>query len=166
MAFKYRDYVAHAITFFAEGKDGRNTWEDWRIVPTSRPVIDPPTPQYDFVSIPGTSAEADLTEVLTGKVEYNPREGSIEFAVINKALWIDVYKEIMNYLAGKRVRFVLADEPDYFYQGRAAVSEWASNENYSVITINYHVMPYKYPKTETLDKWQYDPEEILTGGVL
>lgn len=166
MAFKYRDYVAHAVTFYAEGEEGRNTWEDWRLVPTSRPVIPPPAPLYNFVEIPGTSAEIDMTEVLTGQVEYNAREGSIEFAVINKTLWIDVYTEIMNYLAGKRVRFVLADEPGYFYQGRAAVNDWASNADYSVITINYHVQPHKYPKTQTLDRWEYDPAEILTGGVL
>lgn len=163
---KYRDYVAHAVTFYAEGENGRNTWEDWRIVPTSRPVIPPPTPKYNFVEIPGTSAEADLTEVLTGKVEYNPREGSIEFAVINKEDWINVYEEIMNYLAGKRCRVVLADEPGYFYQGRVSVSAWASNENYSIITIDYHVQPFKYQKTESLDNWTYDPAEVLTGGVL
>ena len=80
MAFKYRDYVAHAITFFAEGKDGRNTWEDWRIVPTSRPTVATPRPKYNFVQIPGSSFVADLTETIAGEVTYEPREGSFEFA--------------------------------------------------------------------------------------
>ena len=163
MAFKYRDYVAHAITFFVEGEDGRNTWEDWRIVPTSRPTVAAPKPKYNFVQIPGSSYVADLTETIAGEVTYEPREGSFEFAVINKQQWNFVYETILNYLQGKRVRFVLADEPDYYYEGRCTLESWDPGANYSTITINYYVLPYKYPRTYSLDGWTYDATEERAG---
>lgn len=163
MAFKYRDYVAHAITFYVEGEEGRNTWEDWRIVPTSRPTVAAPNPKYNFVQIPGSSFIADLTEVIAGEPTYEPREGTFEFAVINKQQWQFVYETILNYLQGKRCRFVLADDPGYYYEGRCHVETYEPGANYSNVTIHYNVQPFKYRKTYSLDGWTYDATEEKDG---
>lgn len=57
---------------------GKNTWDDWHIVPSSRPVIKPPTKKTNYLDIPGADGNLDLSEALTGYPVYNNREGSIE----------------------------------------------------------------------------------------
>lgn len=161
--FRYKEFVNHSVTFYVEGETGCHTWDDWKIVPTTRPVIKAPTPKLNIVQIPGTNQEIDLSESLTGTVAFNPREDSLEFVVIKKENWAFVYETIMNYLAGKRVRLVLDDDPDYFYQGRCYVDDWKSNENNSTIVIAYHFDPKKYNLTYSLDNWEFSTSETLTG---
>lgn len=160
---KYKSFVNHSMTFYVEGETGKHTWDDWRIVPTTRPVIIPPTPKYNYVLIPGSSAVVDLTEYISGGVTYNPREGQLEFLVQKKEQWSFVYEEIMNYLQGHRVRVVLDDDPEYYYEGRCAVSTWTSSELYSTITLDYYFLPYKYPVNYSLDSWTYSASEERTG---
>ena len=57
--------------------------------------------------------------------------------------WNELYSEILNYLHGQKLKAVLEDDPDYFYEGRFAVNEWKSDKNYSVIVIEYELYPYK-----------------------
>lgn len=164
--YKYKEFVNHSMTFYAEGDYGKHTWDDWKIVPTTRPVIVAPEPKYNFIQIPGTEQEIDLTEALTGSVCFSPREGSIEFYVANKADWNYVYEDIMNYLAGKRCRVILDDEQEFYYAGRCAVNEWQSDQTHSLIVINYHFAPRKVEVTEGLDLWEYDADNEPVGTKL
>lgn len=137
----------HSVTF-----GNKNTWTDWHLVPTSRPVIDPPPVKTRYVEIPGADGVIDLTDSLTGKPAYNNREGSIEFYVLNQYdlegpatyNWSDVYSEIMTYLHGKRMTMILEDDPGYYYEGRFSVNSWKTDQTRSTITIDYNVDPKKY----------------------
>ena len=136
----------HSITF-----GEKNTWTDWHLVPTSRPVINPPKPKTQYVDIPGADGSIDLTESLAGRPVFSDREGSIEFIVLNdfnidnyNYNWIDIYTEVLQYLHGRRMRMILEDDPNYYYDGRFAVNSWKSDANNSTITIDYVVGPYKY----------------------
>ena len=58
--------------------------------------------------------------------------------------WADRLSAIMNAIQGQKIKAVLDDDPEYYYNGRFYVSEWdSSGETYSVITISYIVDPYK-----------------------
>lgn len=137
----------HSITF-----GNKNTWTDWHLVPTSRPVISPPSVKTRYVEIPGADGVIDLTDSLTGRPAYNNREGSIEFYVLNQYdlegpatyNWSDVYSEIMTYIHGKHMRMVLEDDPGYYYEGRFSVNSWKTDRDRSTITIDYNVDPKKY----------------------
>ena len=136
----------HSITF-----GEKNTWTDWHLVPSSRPVINPPKPKTQYVDIPGADGSIDLTESLAGRPVFSDREGSLDFIVLNdfnvdgySYNWIDVYTSIMQYLHGKHMRMVLDDDPKYYYEGRFAVNSWKSDRSNSTITIDYVVGPYKY----------------------
>ena len=48
------------------------------------------------------------------------------------------------------MKIVLDDDPDYYYEGRAMVDEWASEELNSLITIKLRVNPYKKKKRMTV----------------
>lgn len=130
-----------------------NTYEDWFLVPTSRPVITIPAPKLNMVDIPGASGKLDLTYVLTKYPLYDNRTGSINFAVLNEHpgyRWIDIYNMIAKSINGKRVRAYLEDDLDYYYEGHWRIGNWTSNNNgsWSDISIEYEVDPYKYYKTD------------------
>lgn len=148
----------------------KDTWADWYLIPSSRPVIDPPEPKTKFVDIPGADWHIDLTTSLTGDVAYGPRTGSIDFIVDNGFLsdydhtkWASVYSEIMNYLHGKYMKAILEDDPSYYYEGRFSVNSWKSEEKNSTVTIDYTVSPYKYERFSSLEDWEWDSFNFESG---
>lgn len=135
----------HSITFGA-----KNTWDDWHIVPSSRPVFDPPKVKKKTMDIPGGNGLLDLSEALTGYPVFGNREGSFEFIVMNDFnVWSELYSEISDYLHGRVLEAVLEDDPEYYYEGRFAVDKWKSDKNYSTISIGYSVSPYKRKVTDS-----------------
>lgn len=134
----------HAITI-----GDKNTYKDWKLIPTSRPLINPPTPKTNYVDIPGMDGSLDYTEVLAG-IKYNNRQGSWEFIVLNGyAEWQNRYSEIMNYIQGKKFRVILEDDPDYYYICRLSMNSWQSDKDWSKIVIDYIAEPFKYPINST-----------------
>lgn len=135
------------------------TWDNWHLVPTSRPLVVPPSIKTNYVDLPGTNGMLDLTTYLTGAPLYNNREGSFEFMVIGSdpstgasyGSWISRYQTIMNALAGKSATLRLADDPNYYYTGRLWVSDWTSNNDGSgsTITFDYNLEPYKKSNSGT-----------------
>ena len=129
----------HSITF-----GEKNTWDDWHLVPSSRPLFAPPAVKSKYVEIPGANGAIDLTDALTGAPLFENRQGSIDFIVVNGyGEWQERYSEILMYLHGKKMRAVLEDDPGYYYEGRFALDEWRSEPNWSSVTISYNVYPYK-----------------------
>ena len=130
-----------------------NTYEDWFLVPTSRPVIELPAQKTNYADIPGASGKLDLTYILTKYPVYENRSGSLDFAVLNDHQgysWMDILEMITRSINGKRVRAYLEDDPDYYYEGHWLLRNWKSNNNrtWSEVTIEYDVDPYKYYKTD------------------
>ena len=137
----------HSVTF-----GEKNSWEDWHLIPTSRPVINPPEAKTMTIDIPGESGVLDLSESLTGYPLFKRRTGDIEFIVVNDfneivtvhQEWADAYSEIMNYLHNRTMEMQLEDDPEWWYEGRFQVNSWKSEEFNSRITISYDLEPYKY----------------------
>lgn len=156
----------HSITF-----GDKNTWTDWHLVPSSRPVINPPKPKVQYVDIPGADGSIDLTESLAGRPVFSDREGSLDFIVLNDLNvdnynynWIEVYTSIMQYLHGRRMKMILEDEPNYYYEGRFDVNNWSSDQNNSTISINYHLSPYKYEVTSLITAADLEIGSLGTRG--
>lgn len=144
----------------------KNTWDDWHIVSSSRPVLAPPTQKTKYVDIPGADGVLDLSTSLTGYPVYNNREGSFEFLVMNGYKdWTVLYSEIMEHLHGQKMRLVLEDDPGYFYEGRFSVNEWKSSHPWSTLSINYNVGPYKWSKELSTDEWLWDIFNFETGVI-
>ena len=157
----------HSIIF-----GDKNTWADWYLIPSSRPVFNPPEPKTKFVDIPGADWHIDMSEVLTGDIAYNARQGSLEFIVDNGQLsdykadrWHVLYSEILDYLHGRILQATLEDDPLYYYEGRFSINEWKSEPHNSKITIDYVVSPYKYEASSSLEDWLWDPFDFEDGIV-
>ena len=69
----------HSITFINSQNKEKNTWDDWYLIPSSRPVFNPPSVKTQYIDIPGANGQIDLTESLTGYPVYKNREGSWNF---------------------------------------------------------------------------------------
>ena len=147
-------YHSMTFTYASEWDDDNkkhgtiNTWDDWHLVPTSRPVFQQGEPKTTYIDIPGADGHIDLTEVLTGYPTYQNREGSVEFIVMNgyRQVWAAGFSNFANWLHGKKIRVVLDDDPDYFYEGRFKLTNWNSNNDgtWSNVTLDYNLKPYKY----------------------
>ena len=145
---------------------GKNTWDDWHIVPTSRPVIKPPTKKTNYLDIPGADGVLDLSESLTGYPVYNNREGSIEFLVMNDYQpWEVLYSAILEHIHGQRMQMILEDDDQYFYEGVFEVEDWQSTVPRSTIVIKYNVGPYKWNINKTTDDWLWDPFSFEYGKI-
>lgn len=155
-----------------DGKNEIDTFDDWRIVPESRPLVAPPEVKTEYLDIPGADGSLDYTEALAG-IKYSNREGRWSFYVLNELAnlpgvsymkWNELYSLIMKTVHGKRKRIWLESDPDYYYTGRIFVDQWASNENYSKISLKYNIDPWKYPVTTTANRdWLWNE---LFGNVI
>ena len=134
--------IPHSVTF-----GDKNSYVDWHLVPSSRPVIAMPSLKSNIVDIPGGQGSIDLSEALTGYPLYSNRTGNIDFHILNdyEERWVDLYEEITHYLHGRQRAMILADDPDWYYVGRYAI-DWTSNNDgtWSDLSISYTLDPFKY----------------------
>lgn len=154
-----RQKFKHAIIFgdgtLENGKfTGVNTYEDFHLIPSSRPNISAPGVETKFVTIPGRDGSIDLSEFLrNGRPAYGDRSGSFEFTVENdwdldaksEEFWMTIYPKLFNKLHGRRFKMVLIeDDPDYYWEGRFTVDKYESGDgNHSQVSISYAVGPFK-----------------------
>jgi len=128
----------------------KHSFDDWHLIPDSRPVVALPEPKFTMVEVPGANGAIDLSESLVKYPVYQNRKGSLAFIVLNGYEdWTSIYSKIASYLHGKRLQMTLEDDPDWYYEGRFTFKEWVSNNDgtWSNVNIDYEVDPYKYSKT-------------------
>lgn len=163
----------HSVTFIREDIDQeRNSWDDWALIPTSRPIIAPPNVEFKFVTVPYSNEPIDLTNL-----KYGTRQGSFEFAIdlenlrirwrdlepniwpeleqytwlelerLSKGFesnsWIMAFKDFLDFLNGEKMKVVLEDDPTRYYEGRILVEKFDSGKDFSKIHVNYILEPYK-----------------------
>ena len=150
----------HSVTF-----GDKHSWRDFHLVPTSRPVIPPPTFKERYVDIPGRNGAVDLGSLLTGGPVYANRIGSIEFLVAPDIWpsWIVAYTTILTYLHGQAMRMTLDDDPAFYYEGRFTVNQWQSGQSFSTIVIDYNVQPFKVDVQDSAGEWLWDPFDFESG---
>lgn len=144
---------------------GKNTWDDWHLIPSTRPLFNPPSPKNNFMDIPGANGTVDLSDILSNKYPvYNDRTGTIEFYVMNGYKeWFRAYSDIMNFCHGEKCKLILEDDPAYFYRGRVSVNAWKSEKDWSKIVLDYQVEPFKFELYSSVDRWEWDPFSFIDG---
>lgn len=151
----------HSITF-----GDKNSWTDWHLIPTSKPVITPPTIKVKQVDIPGVNGMIDLTTVLTGYPVYSNRTGSLDFILApGFEYWVNADTTIMEYLRGRRMTMKLADDPDHYYIGTFVVAGLKTDARNNGLTINYDLYPFKKDVLASDEPWLWDPFNFETGVI-
>lgn len=159
--------------------NGKNTFTDWHLMPTSRLLINPPAVKTNYIDIPGANGIIDATEIMTGYPTYNNRSGSLEFYVLNGhsvlsnnrrdqkwstyGIWNNRYSDIMDYLHGRSMKLILDDDPEYYYRGRLSVNAWKSDKTFSKIALDYNLDPFKYEMFDSTENWLWDPFSFVDG---
>lgn len=135
----------HSITFTV-GSTSKNTWNQFHLIPSTRPVVAQPTPTFKYVDIPGRDGSIDLTNYLIGRPTYSDRSGSFKFYVANDyGRWEKRKLDLAKFFDGKKeMKMELEDDPHYYYLGRFYLADWTPGASNSEVTINYRVKPYKY----------------------
>lgn len=168
----------HSIYFTTPGSliwshgklQGTNTWGDFHLIPSKRPTFAPPEPNLYVVDIPG-GAGIDLTDAITGYPSYKRRTGELEFLVadydsqISDEIWQTRYREMQNFFNFSQLNAVLEDDPGYYYTGWFVLNKWSPKKDWSRVTLNYSINPYKKSLNNTLDDWLWDPFNFETDMV-
>lgn len=126
---------------------GKNTWDEWKLIPSSRPDFAIPDAVTNYVDITGRYMPLDLSEVLTGHIMYSPRQGNWDFYVFNdypEYDWNKIRDSVASHMHGKIMDVIPEDDPKYFYRGRLLVS-WTTGSEWSRIQIEYALNPFKHP---------------------
>lgn len=131
----------------------RNTWEDWRLIPTSPPMVESPEPYTNYVDIPGRKqGPIDLSEVLSGGQSYGNSEGSWEFVLDEDGYSrMETYNLLKEFLHGKKLKIYFEEDQAHYYIGRLSVPKPEPGRSNTRFTINYIIQPTKYKLDGTED---------------
>lgn len=136
----------------------------WHLIPVSRLDVMPPEQKTETVDIPGADGTLDLSLTLTTYPTFKNRVGTWDFYVNNEKIkWETIKQEMMNYLNGRIVRFILIDDPEYYYEGKVYVGSVKSDSNWSQIQLNYDLYPYKRKRITSTENWVWDTFNFDTG---
>ena len=126
----------------------KSAYYDWNIVLT-KASIPLPSVKTSTVDIKGANGILDLSEVLTGDVCYSNRDIKLTFSLMEDMEYNSTISNIANYLHGKKVTLKLTNDDEYFYSGRAIISQWEYSPGKGTLVISINADPYKYSVTES-----------------
>lgn len=124
----------------------RHTADDWGLVMTAK-VIGTPAVKEKITDLADRDGVLDHTEALTGVPAYNTRELSFSFEYLDSPTdWAYIFTDIRNFIHGRRLKIYEPDDPNYYYIGRASVSD-PSGGLVKAFTITVRADTWKYPIT-------------------
>lgn len=141
----------------------KHSFRDFGLYPKSKMVVNPPDVREVYLEVAGADGDLDITEALTGRANYESREGKFEFTVMDRARWDFVYETLMNTIHGRTMRVVLDEDPYYYYNGRVKVDSFKTNKHTATIAIEGYFDPYKKALYANSEKWLWDPFNFETG---
>lgn len=123
-----------------------HTADDWGLILNEK-IVSPPVPKTNYVSVPGRDGDIDLTEALSGVVNYEDRTAEYTLLLTDgsHADREELITEIVGVLNGQRMQIIDTDDyPDYYMTGRLTVTEVANNNAYGVVKIEAVCNPWRY----------------------
>ena len=140
----------------------KHSFRDFGLYPKSKMVVDPPDVREVYVEVAGADGDLDITEALTGRANYESREGKFEFTLIDRTKWDYTYSLIMNTLHGRKMRVILDEDPYWYYNGRIKIDSFKTNKRTATIAIEGYFDPYKKSLIANSQQWLWDPFNFET----
>lgn len=126
--------------------------------------VQPPVPKTTLLDIPGGNGAIDITDSMTGRTVYNNREIKMEFGRgLGKKEWPTLYSDLLRRFHGQKVKVIFDDDKNYYYAGRATVSEYSRFQMLGTVVITVDAEPYKLEMLSSLDNWLWDTFNFKTG---
>lgn len=141
----------------------KHTWKDWNLK-WCNVEISSPKAKTNYIDVPGADGQLDLSESLTGDIQYNNRTITLTFETDGDYIkWHVISSEIMNFLHGRKAKIILDTDPAFYYIGRLTLSSTKDDYIYGELTLTGDVDPYKYEVTSSLDNWIWDSFNFENG---
>ena len=131
---------------------------DWNIVLTKSDIT-PPKVKTSIVNIKGADGILDLSEALNGDVMYDNRDIKLTFSLMDMREYSTLISKISNAIHGKKVKLRFTIDDEYYYEGRAQISQWESSKNIGKIVVNVNADPFKYRLYETSNTFSLNGKE-------
>lgn len=145
-----------------------NSWDKWHLIPTSRPIIQPPPLKTNTIEVPGANSVIDLTEVPRGFPTFGNRTGSLDFYVDDSDPaydWASIYNQFKWFFHGTKLKMYLIDDTASYYYGRWTVNQWKTNKEISTLSLNYDLDPFMYSMFSTCEPWLWNPFDFKHGTI-
>ena len=124
--------------------DSKHSYWDWGLMLKTPPKITSPEPKTHYVDIPGAHGAMDLTETLTGKVQYKNRKLEMESVTRSgQEDWSALYSDMLSELHSQIKSSTLDDGPAHYYRGRVTVSDPERHKSLVVLKMTAEVEPFK-----------------------
>ena len=133
--------------------DNFNTWDDWRLTLTAK-ATPPPEVKANYINLDGRHGSLDLSEALTGEVVYGDRtvEATFWTSEGTDTSRVQLIREIIAALHGKKVRIVEPDDPDHYFLGRVSIKPVAHDLVHDEFDMAAICEPWRYACEETV-RW-------------
>lgn len=134
----------------------KHTYDNWGLkweeVNISFPDI-----KTNYIDIPGGDGLLDLSEALTGDIQYSNRTINLTFNIeCNFFNWQSKISEISNYIHGKKLKITLDTDKGFYYYGRVSINTNKTNMVDGELVIQCNVEPYKYESLSSIETWTWD----------
>ncbi len=154
--------MRNGITF----NDKYHTYKDWGLKLISIYI---PSPKYKekYIDVPGMDGGIDLTDIF-GRVLYSDRDGvEIEFDMLDGGYskWFVLCEKISTIIHGKKLKMILDDESNRFYNVRLEVDAQKSDAVMSKIILSGKAEPFKYDIQSTVEPWEWDTFSFINGVI-
>ena len=121
--------------------------------------------KIEILEIPGSSDYLDLTESLSGDIEYKMRKFKleVEYRGPNRS-YFSKYSELMNDLHGQHLVITPSWDKTFYMEGRVEVTD-ANNINGfgHKFTITADIKPYKIELQPSTSPWEWDEFDFEYG---
>lgn len=142
-----------------------HSFRDYHLLPTSAPIITPPTVNTYFVDVPGADGSLDLTDALTGYPTFGDRKGTFNFQIYApKSEWYNVVNTLVHDLNGQRMNVILDEDKQYYYKGRLIVGTPSYGKFKATISITGTFGSNRYVADEySGNDWLWNPFDFDNG---
>jgi len=132
-------------------KLGENTtYDTWGLILKAY-SIGMPEPKTNYVSIPYGNGSIDLTEALTGSVQYNDRKIEATFEIIgNRETIQNGFSTIKNIIHGEKFNISVPEDDGYYYIGRIILEGLENKITSGVFDVVMICEPYRYKNDVTI----------------
>lgn len=143
--------------------NGKTLFNDFDIIVSSF-EISPPEPKLTILEIPGTSDVIDLSEAISGDVEYKRRKITIATSVAcGSDIAYSRYSKLANYVHGQKMKIINLKDSAFFWTGRVSIDKFERKFYGGLPTISATVDAYKYENQSSLTPWIWDPFSFSDG---
>jgi len=148
--------------------NGKHSYSDYGMILQNPRQITPPIPKTHYVTVPGRSGQLDLTEALTGRVEYESRTLRLELGGM-KSDWLSFFTKFLNEVHGKEVQIIFDNDSTHYFLGRTLVlDQFEKVARLGLFTMEvlcepyrYDVIPYTYTGTVTSQTTVTIPKSMM-----